>query len=99
MTRGQRRVTIGIMSNLGALWAKIQLPLAILLAGGVLAWLLFGSYWHGSRPAISNEQPRPVSQVEVVGPGLIEIKSGTPLEKKLQAVVVANQSSTEPTLR
>ena len=77
---------------------RTQLVLSVLLAAGVLIWLLSSSF-HARAPSISTQEVgQPVEIVRVVGPRLISITPGTPLEKKLAVVTASYTEATTPQL-
>jgi len=81
-----------------AWWATMQLVVSVLLAGGLLVWLI----WSPSRSSATNstaqEAKPPIEVVKVIGPRLISITPGTPLEKKLGIALVSNVQVSSPEL-
>ena len=71
------------------LLSKAQLPLAILIAGGVLAYLL----WPAGQAEESASIPPEVEIVKLVGQHRLAIERGTPLEKKLEVAPVVQQET------
>src|SRR5262249_10621962 len=73
---------------------KVQLVIAVALAFAVLAWLIWGEAFQ-EPPAAATAESKPDAQpVRLLGPGLIAVQAGTPLENKLQAVPVAEETLT-----
>jgi membrane fusion protein, heavy metal efflux system len=79
-------------------WIGLQLVVSLLLAGGVLVWLLSSPF--RARPvddSATDVQP-PTEVVKVIDQGAIRITPGTPLAKKLAIVAVRNVEISVPVL-
>jgi hypothetical protein len=75
----------------------VQLVLSLAAVAGVFAYLL----WSGTRTPSAEEEKRPTRPEEVVqtvGPRLIRVRPGTPVEKKLQVARVEAAWLTAPVL-
>jgi hypothetical protein len=83
-------------SRWSKIWSASQLILALLLTASVLVYLMLTP----AVPPPSAEQRRPPQAeiVEVVGPGRIRIRPGTPLEEKLQILTVETTRIDSPVL-
>jgi membrane fusion protein, heavy metal efflux system len=77
---------------------RAQLIISVLLAGGVLAWLLSSRFRSPTTSSSTDETRPPAEVVKVIGPQLISISPGTPLEKKLAVVSVSNVQVSIPQL-
>jgi hypothetical protein len=75
----------------------LQLVLALALAAGVFAFIL----WSGMRAPSADDNQRPTPTEEVVqlaGPQTIRVRSGTPLDRKLQIGSVTSAMLSAPVL-
>ncbi len=75
----------------------VQIVLSVAAAGGVLAYL----YWGDSAGPSAQEEKRPTRPEEVVqvaGPRSIRVRSGTPLDDKLEVATVELKWLTAPVL-
>lgn len=75
----------------------IQLALSLLVVGGVFVYLLWSSTKTPSADA-DKRPSRPEEVVQVTGPRTLRVRSGTPLDAKLQIVTVEEASLTAPVL-
>src|SRR3954453_2627401 len=75
-------------------WSAAQFILALGITSAVLLWLLFAP----AEPPPPREKRTNVMQeaVEVVGPKLIRIRTGTPLDKKLQSITLSKTTLHDP---
>jgi membrane fusion protein, heavy metal efflux system len=73
---------------------RVQLVIAVSLALAVLAWLMWGEAFQEPHTAATAESKPDTQPVRLVGPGLIAVQAGTPLENKLQVVPVAEETLT-----
>ena len=76
------------------LFSAVQLPLAILITLGVLAYLL----WPEGHGPEAEKAPPEVEVVKAVGLHRLAIAAGTPLEKKLEVGPVVRQETRAPRL-
>jgi RND family efflux transporter MFP subunit len=67
-----------------------------LLTAGVLAFLIFSPFKSAQPPPV--DAPKTVDAVEAAGPGLIRIRPGTPLQRKLAVVIVGTETISAPVL-
>ncbi|MDB5385294.1 MAG: efflux transporter, family, subunit [Planctomycetaceae bacterium] len=81
--------------RLAKILSTLQFLFALGVTVGVLAFLLISPSAHGSG---SGHPIAPTPVVEVVGPRLIRVTPGTPLDGKLQHVTAGNVSLTVPVL-
>ncbi len=73
-----------------------QFVVALAATAGFLGYLLVVP---SAPPAEPETTPRPTADVvEVVGPGLIRVQPGSPLDKKVQVVAVRRRTVTDPVL-
>jgi membrane fusion protein, heavy metal efflux system len=84
-----------------SLWQRfslvVQLTLSVGLVAGAFAYVL----WSGNRTSAPEKESRPTRQeeaVQVVGPTLIRVRPGTPVESKLQIATVESAWLTAPVL-
>ena len=88
-------------TRLRALWDRaslpIQLALSLAVAGGALAYLLYGGR-ERSRTGGRQTCAAPESAVQVAGPRLIRIQPGTALDKELQVTTAKTAWLTSPIL-
>jgi len=78
------------------IWAIAQFVAALGVTVGFLAYLLFGP---SAPPAEPQTTARPSTDVvEIVAPGLIRVRPGSPFDKKVQVVEVRKRTITEPVL-
>lgn len=76
-------------------WSTVQLIVALIVTSALMAYLLInpgGSHTDGEDTA------RNIDIVEVAGPDLIRIHTGTSLEKKLETVTLQQNTIDSPTL-
>jgi cobalt-zinc-cadmium efflux system membrane fusion protein len=83
-----------------SLWKRVgsAAQFVVALAGtvGFLTYLLFAPSTPPAEPEVAH---RPAADVvEVIGPGLIRVQPGSPLDKKIQVVAVRKQTITDPVL-
>jgi hypothetical protein len=86
-------------TRLQSLWDRvslaIQAALSLAVIGGVLAYLL----WAGKNTSATGERPsRPEEVVQIAGPSVIRVRSGTPLDDKLRVATVRAVMLTSPVL-
>jgi membrane fusion protein, heavy metal efflux system len=75
----------------------IQLVLSLAIIGGVIVYLLRS--WGNPDSRTEEQRPAPAKEVvEVVGPKLIRVRPGTPLDEKLQIASVEARWITAPVL-
>jgi cobalt-zinc-cadmium efflux system membrane fusion protein len=81
----------------GTIWSTIQFLLALGLTVSVMVFLLMapGASAHGEA---SKRPPAPPAVVEIVGPRLIHVRPGSPLDGKLQHSTANAESLTVPVL-
>jgi multidrug efflux pump subunit AcrA (membrane-fusion protein) len=75
----------------------VQLLLSLAVAGGTLTFLIW-SGWKAPSPDQEPGPARPEEVVTVAGPRVIRVRSGTPLDAKLQVVTVESAWLTAPVL-
>lgn len=78
----------------GRLQSAIPFVLSLAVTAGVLGWLLFAPA--APEPAPPARRTTLKDSVHVAGPRLIAIAPGSPIEKKLESVIAAKSSLTEP---
>ena len=85
----------------GGVWQHfslaIQLALSLAIAGGILAYLMFGNR-KASSPDDEQRPSRPEEIVQIVGPRLIHVQSDTPMEKELHPATATTAWPTSPIL-
>jgi hypothetical protein len=75
----------------------IQLAVSLAVVAGAFAYL----YWSGTRPPSAEDEKRPTRPeevVQIVGPQLIRVRPGTPVDKRLQIAAVEAAWLTAPVL-
>src|SRR5947208_713272 len=88
----------GPIRRLAGAW---QLIASIILAGGVLCWLLLGFGFHSATPAgheKENTETKSNHVVEVAGPYLLRLKNGSRLAQKIKRVPVTKAEISTPIL-
>jgi hypothetical protein len=88
-------------TRLRALWERVslavQLVLSLAIAGGVLAYLLYGGK-NASSPDETKHTQRPEETVQVTGPRSIRVQSGTVLDSELHVATARAAWLTSPIL-
>jgi hypothetical protein len=83
-------------SRPGWLWPAVQFVAALVVAGAALVFLIWSP---GHVPLPSAETSEDAQAVKLLGPHLLSIQAGTPLENKLAIAQVAREMTSAPLLK